>query len=392
MDWKNMQNGLKRKIKIYFPRENSSGWLGGVNYFKNLLYALSLVNNNEFEPYLSPKNPKELFRYAKKINEIIFIKDKLAHKILGKKYDRNTSVIKRVDIFSHCYKPYSDACSISWIPDFQHLYLPDMFSAEELKERDDTFKTIVQKATLVILSSNDALNDYKKFAPEYTGKARVLNFVSYINPKIYDLTDKKSDTIKAELDLPKKYFYVPNQFWKHKNHITVLKAIAHLKKQGIEIKVVFSGHKNDYRDNRFYDEIVKFIEKNNIAENVKILGVVKLEEVYYLMRNCISIINPSLFEGWSTTVEEAKSLGKNIILSDLNVHREQNPPNALYFSALDHVGLAEILKDKWENGSCGPDYELEKTARSSMQARMKEFGETYKSILYEAINIYKNEM
>ena len=384
-----MQNGSEQKIKIYFPRENGSGWLGGVNYFKNLLYALSLVNNNEIEPYLSPKNPKELFRYAKKINRIIFIKDKLIHKILRKKYDRNTSVIKRVDIFSHCYEPYSGVCSISWIPDFQHLYLPDMFSAQEIINRNNIFKDIAKNATLVILSSNDALNDFTKFAPEFAHKGRVLNFVSYINPEIYDLTDRKSQEIKSKLKLPKKYFYVPNQFWKHKNHITVLKAIAHLKKQGIEIKVVFSGHKNDYRDNCFYDEIVKFIKKNNITENVKILGVVKLEEVYYLMRNCISIINPSLFEGWSTTVEEAKSLGKNIILSDLNVHREQNPPNALYFSALDHVGLAEILKDKWENGSCGPDYELEKTARSSMQARMKEFGEAYKSILYEAANIYK---
>ena len=387
-----MPSGTKKKIKIYLPRSNGSGWLGGVNYFKNLLFALSLVNNNEIIPYPARNNPEELFEHANKFHKIDFAKHYLISKIFKKKIDKIDIIKKKVDVFSHCYKPYDGVCSICWIPDFQHLYLPDMFSKEELKERDDTFREIAQKATLVILSSNDALNDYKKFAPEYTGKARVLNFVSYINPKIYDLTDEKSNTIKAELDLPKKYFYVPNQFWKHKNHITVLKAIAHLKKQGIEIKVVFSGHKNDYRDNCFYDEIVKFIEKNNIAENVKILGVVKLEEVYYLMRNCISIINPSLFEGWSTTVEEAKSLGKNIILSDLNVHREQNPPNALYFSALDYAWLAEILKNKWENGSCGPDYELEKAAKNSMQTRMKEFGETYKSILYEAINIYKNEM
>lgn len=391
MDWKNMQNGLKRKIKIYFPRENSSGWLGGVNYFKNLLYALSLVNNNEFEPYLSPKNPKELFRYAKKINGIIFIKDKFAHKILGKKYDRNTSVIKRVDIFSHCYKPYSDVCSISWIPDFQHLYLPDMFEKKELEQRDAIFKDIAKNATLVILSSYDALNDFKKFAPEFAHKGRVLNFVSYINPKIYDLTDRKSQEIKSKLELPEKYFYVPNQFWKHKNHITVLKAVSELKKQGIDIKIVFSGHKNDYRDKGFFGEIAKFIEENNIQENVKILGIIELEEVFYLMRNCIFIINPSLFEGWSSTVEEAKSLGKNIILSDLNVHKEQNPPNALYFSALDDKQLAEILKEKWQSNSFGPDFELEKSARENMLARMKKFGKEYKQILYEAFELYKNK-
>ena len=386
-----MQNGSEQKIKIYFPRENGSGWLGGVNYFKNLLYALSLVNNNEFEPYLADDNPGVLFKYAKKINRIIFIKDKLIHKILRKKYDRNTSVIKRVDIFSHCYEPYSGVCSISWIPDFQHLYLPDMFSAQEIINRNNIFKDIAKNATLVILSSNDALNDFTKFAPEFAHKGRVLNFVSYINPEIYDLTDRKSQEIKSKLKLPKKYFYVPNQFWKHKNHITVLKAVSELKKQGIDIKIVFSGHKNDCRNKGFFSEITKFIEENSIQENVKILGIIELNEVYYLMRNCISIINPSLFEGWSSTVEEAKSIGKNIILSDLNVHREQNPPNAIYFSALDDKQLAKILQEKWENSSCGPDFELEKNAKINMLSRMKKFGEEYKSILYEAAEIYKNQ-
>ena len=109
------------------------------------------------------------------------------------------------------------------------------------------------------------------------------------------------------------------------------------------------------------------------------------------MRNCIFIINPSLFEGWSSTVEEAKSLGKNIILSDLNVHKEQNPPNALYFSALDDKQLAEILKEKWQSNSFGPDFELEKSARENMLARMKKFGKEYKQILYEAFELYKNK-
>ncbi len=36
-----------------------------------------------------------------------------------------------------------------------------------------------------------------------------------------------------------------------------------------------------------------------------------------------ALINPSQFEGWSTTVEEAKSLGVKMLLSDLEVHKEQ---------------------------------------------------------------------
>ena len=103
------------------------------------------------------------------------------------------------------------------------------------------------------------------------------------------------------------------------------------------------------------------------------------------MRNCISIINPSLFEGWSSTVEEAKSLGKNTILSDLNVHREQNPSGAIYFDPHNPEDLAEILKEKWLNCKSEPDYELEKIAEQKMQERIIQFGEAYQKIALEAL-------
>ena len=37
----------------------------------------------------------------------------------------------------------------------------------------------------------------------------------------------------------------------------------------------------------------------------------------------VALLNPSHFEGWSTTVEEARALGVPMLLSDLDVHLEQ---------------------------------------------------------------------
>ena len=48
-----------------------------------------------------------------------------------------------------------------------------------------------------------------------------------------------------------------------------------------------------------------------------------------------ALINPSRSEGWSTTVEEAKSFGVPMILSDIDVHREQTGGTARYFGAED---------------------------------------------------------
>ena len=57
--------------------------------------------------------------------------------------------------------------------------------------------------------------------------------------------------------------------------------------------------------------------------------------VFRLMRQSLAVLQPSLFEGWSTSVEEAKSVGKRMILLDIPVHREQDPPRALFFDPRD---------------------------------------------------------
>jgi glycosyltransferase involved in cell wall biosynthesis len=57
-----------------------------------------------------------------------------------------------------------------------------------------------------------------------------------------------------------------------------------------------------------------------------------------------ALLNPSLFEGWSTTVEEARALGVSMILSDIGVHREQAAEGAVYFDPLSADSLVEALE------------------------------------------------
>src|SRR5580704_14229275 len=95
------------------------------------------------------------------------------------------------------------------------------------------------------------------------------------------------------------------------------------------------------------DALTAFVANESLRDNVLILGLVPYEHVLYLMRNCVAVINPSRFEGWSSTVEEAKSIGKRIALSNIPVHREQAPPGALYFDPDDVHELSLILEKWW---------------------------------------------
>lgn len=75
-----------------------------------------------------------------------------------------------------------------------------------------------------------------------------------------------------------------------------------------------------------------------------------------------------------------------MIISDIPVHREQNPPATLYFEPDDEEDLAQKLRLKWDSYQGGPDYDLEGDAKERLMTRTVEFGKKYESIVLELIN------
>jgi glycosyltransferase involved in cell wall biosynthesis len=102
------------------------------------------------------------------------------------------------------------------------------------------------------------------------------------------------------------------------------------------------------------------------------------------MQFAVAFINPSYFEGWSTTVEEAKSMGKGVLLSDIPVHREQSPQLGVYFHPDDPEALAAALLDAWSGHDARSDADLQARARQALPARQERFAATYQSIVLEA--------
>jgi len=81
----------------------------------------------------------------------------------------------------------------------------------------------------------------------------------------------------------------------------------------------------------------------DIADYVQFLGVLDRREQLFLMKHAVAIVQPSLYEGWSTLVEEAKAMNKFIILSDIPVHKEQIAINCSFFDPANDARLSEIM-------------------------------------------------
>ena len=206
-----------------------------------------------------------------------------------------------------------------WIPDFQHRYLPGFFSQAECASRDERFDNIAQLAQLVVLTTHTVEHDFVKFYPSSQAVTRVLAAPFY---PVEDWYTGDPSEIQNKYGLPDRFIICSNQFWIHKNHSTLFDAIALLRQAGQDAHVVCTGFTFDYRWPDYFTQIQQKIAELGIADLVHILGLIPRREQVQLIRRSLFAIQPSLFEGLSMLVLECRALGKQIILSDLDVHHE----------------------------------------------------------------------
>jgi glycosyltransferase involved in cell wall biosynthesis len=116
-----------------------------------------------------------------------------------------------------------------------------------------------------------------------------------------------------------------------------------------------------------------------VIDRFRILGHIPRMDQLQLMRASIAVIQPSRFEGWSTVVEDARALGKPILLSDFPVHREQDPNGARFFPLQDAGALAQAISEAADLPA-GPDPENEAAARRDTAVRVAAFGRGFLAI------------
>jgi glycosyltransferase involved in cell wall biosynthesis len=246
--------------------------------------------------------------------------------------------------------PGLDLATVGWIPDFQHRLLPEYFTHEELVDRDAVHAALSERCTRMILSSESVRDHFARFFPEHLAKARVAPFPSRF---AFDPPSGDPRGALAKYHLPPKFALVVNQLWAHKNHELVVDAIA----RAPGIPVVMVGRPADYRDRRnpSTSRLLQRIATAGASDRVFLLGEVPFADLVSLLRAAALVLQPSRFEGWSTTVEDAKALGRPLLCSDLAVHREQ-APHALGFFGVDAPdALAELLRARWDDLAPGPD-------------------------------------
>jgi glycosyltransferase involved in cell wall biosynthesis len=367
-------------------------WQGGRNYYRSLFEALVTDPDCQLKviAFIGYKTDPSDFSFPSFVN---FVKsrsldrfsfswffDRIFKKLFGICPLLECDLKKAgVQVISHCdLVCLSNLKTISWITDFQHIYLPHFFSPQEVSDRNKQFLSTLSKSHLIIVSSNSALQDLKKFSQSNGVKARVLQFCA-LSPDLSVVDD-----VVNLYDLNCNFFYIPNQLWAHKNHRLALEALALVCKERPDAQIVCSGSLSDYRNPQHIKELMSRVTELNLRQNFRFLGLIPYRHIACLMAKSSAVINPSLFEGWSTTVEESKSLGVPLLLSDIPVHREQcSNGEALFFGPDDVTKLATLMIDLLNTDEVEWTTDVRIKAGLLHKKRMIEFSRGYHDIVNE---------
>src|SRR4029077_3336699 len=155
-----------------------------------------------------------------------------------------------------------------------------------------------------------------------------------------------------------------------------------LKQRACNIVVAASGSPKDTGGTDYFDNLMREVAARGLKANFRYLGMIPLDQVYALLRTAVAVINPSRFEGWSTTVEEAKSLGVPLPLSDIDVHREQASDTACYFGLDDPATLADMLWRTMQNAPAVVTRDLQ----PGLDRRVAAFAEAFAGVVRNKAN------
>ena len=311
------------KLPLVSVPDETLGWAGGDSYLANLKLALGELEN-ENRVRILPRHQEWLVeRYpfrpvARTTNDF--------------QINQNLSNV--------AFLPWAPIRRLSrpliWVPDLQDKDMPSMFDRSEVISRDRSRRIAILKKASFYFSSRTMERRFLEIYPQAVS-------VGIVRFAFKDLGPSNSSS-SLNLKLNNGFFYAPNQFWKHKNHLTLLEAFRRYRESGGTQDLVLSGNTLDPRWPNYSNEILRIASE---TQGVHSLGFIPRSHQMNLYLNASAVIQPSLYEGWSSSVEEALSFGLRIISADIPVLREQNQDiNGIhFFHPSDRESLSGLMHD-----------------------------------------------
>lgn len=265
------------------------------------------------------------------------------------------------------------------IHDLMHRYETNFleYAGDEIEFRDQHYQRLCNRAAGILVDS--ALG--KRHVEEsYRCPADRVFVLPFVPPP--GLTNAVHSTVdvRKEFGLPERFIFYPAQFWEHKNHINLLKAIALLREAGTLVPLILVGGRKAN-----FPKVVREIEDGSLTELVRILGYVDETTIIALYREAEMLVYPSLLGPTNIPPLEAMSLGCPVVCSRVYAMEEQLGDAAMFFDPRDPNSIAMAIKEVWDSEA--KRAEMVHRGRRRVQSwGQKEFNAALRNIIVRTID------
>ena len=269
------------------------------------------------------------------------------------------------------YTPHlADVPYIMPVWDLQHRlqpYFPEVSARGEYERRERHFRRQLSGAARVITGTETGKGEIQLFYGIPAERIRVIPF--------------PARTIRAEAssagDAGQPFIFYPAQFWPHKNHLALLRALRLLRERdGLSVRLSFLGS-----DKGNMGHVRAKTAEFGLSEQVQFLGFVPDVELHRMYQSARALVFPSFFGPDNLPPLEAFSLGCPVIAADVSGAREQLGDAALLVPPADEVQWAAAIKRVWQ------DDELRQTMIGRGKARVESLTpDRYVAAVFEIID------
>lgn len=280
---------------------------------------------------------------------------------------------------------FADFPYIVTIHDLIHMHHPEFLPAKEIYIRKITYKIIAKNAVLVVCESNAVKQDINKYLDIPNERIRIIPSPPQRNNILLSPDPQKEKKIREQYNLPSKFLFYPAQFWPHKNHKNLVKAIHFIKQvYNEDVRLILVGSKKDS-----FQNIMDEIKSLKLEDKIQYLGYVPDEDMPYLYKLATALVMPTFFESLSIPIWEAFYFGLPVASSNVCALPEQVMDAGLIFDPNNIKDISEKIYLIWTNKNKREEL-TQKGHKRIQEMTLENYSKQWAEIIDEAFDIIQN--
>lgn len=223
------------------------------------------------------------------------------------------------------------------IHDLMHRYerrFPEVSAFGLFHRRERHYRRLCRHAKGVLVDSEVGK---QQVLESYDIRAEHIHVLPYVAPA-YMRSEYVPDDFDKRYHLPPKFLFYPAQFWEHKNHCRLLRALAAIRPKAPDLHLILAGSKKNA-----YPRVLEEIQRLGLEDRVQILGYIPDDDVPVFYRRARALVMPTFFGPTNIPPLEAIAAGCPLAVSNIYAMPAQVGNAALLFDPESVEEIAQAL-------------------------------------------------